>query len=83
MVPTAFDSHSWSDGDKPHEFEHQGIHYVHHRCLHCGRDLVRKNGNLEWVAVRIGIFTVDNFSPEIAAELMAEICPGMLSVRNP
>jgi hypothetical protein len=68
--------HSWSDGTKPHEIKQDGKVILHHRCIRCGRDFAKEEGDEFWRAAHVGLFRIEILPEDVNEQWIAEGCPG-------
>jgi hypothetical protein len=69
-------AHSWSDRTKPHTINQDGQLILHHRCINCGRDFAKEEGDEFWRAAHVGLFKVEILPEDVNEQWIVEGCPG-------
>ena len=72
---SASQSHSWADGDAPHEIKQEGKTLLHRCCRICGRDFVHGLDGAGWSAAYVGVFKVELLTDSVSARWLKEPCP--------
>jgi hypothetical protein len=68
--------HRWSDGTKPHIINQDGRIILHHRCINCGRDFAKEEGDEFWRAAHVGLFKIEILPEDVNEQWIVEGCPG-------
>jgi len=68
--------HSWSDGTEPHRIHQDGQLILHHRCIICGRDFAKEEGDGFWRAARVGLLKIEILPEDVNEQWIVEGSPG-------